>query len=377
MKGYAQDLDTVNFSSEKNVGGKLEGMLIDAKVKTILYSAFYTISLSPNQVIDLLLVREKFYDTQAFSSLPFSFHLDSGIYRAENPFEKQLLLFLRREGNNAFVFSSIPNGIEKANEWGEFVKENSRISDADLIKEANDDLFYREIVEWVKKLDSDISKINIEPFNKSSYENLFLDYIEASQNRDFISYPVPKSRSQAYQLISDDHKQDIDIRKRKQLPDLISNIQYAIGTKSKLILEYSSPCVFDVKKDYIKYMPANVSIDIKSLLKKYPDVETAIIDSDLKKISIALNKSREEVDTAWKVINDKKLALKYFSKGLKIFLSNIVGKDIIEENPIDLGYVLPKTPDSLGELKIHLNFLKRLRLRKKKFKGIDKFINIK
>jgi hypothetical protein len=122
MKGYAQDLDTVNFSSEKNVGGKLEGMLIDAKVKTILYSAFYTISLSPNQVIDLLLVRKKFYDTQAFSSLPFSFHLDSGIYRAENPFEKQLLLFLRREGNNAFIFSSIPNGIEKANEWGEFVK---------------------------------------------------------------------------------------------------------------------------------------------------------------------------------------------------------------------------------------------------------------
>jgi hypothetical protein len=244
-----------------------------------------------------------------------------------------------------------------------------------LIKEANDDHFYREIVEWVKKLDSDISKINIEPFNKSSYENLFLDYIEASQNRDFISYPVPKSRSQAYQLISDDYKQDIDIRKRKQLPDLISNIQYAIGTKSKLILEYASPCVFDVKKDYIKYMPANVSIDIKGLLKKYPDVETAIIDSNLKKISIALNKSREEVDTAWKVINDKKLALKYFSKGLKIFLSNIVGKDIIEENPIDLGYVLPKTPDSLGELKIHLNFLKRLR--KKKFKGIDKFINIK
>ncbi len=373
MKGYAQDLDTVNFSSEKNVGGKLEGMLIDAKVKTILYSAFYTISLSPNQVIDLLLVRKKFYDTQAFSSLPFSFHLDSGIYRAKNPFEKQLLLFLRREGSNAFIFSSIPNGIEKANEWGEFVKENSRISDADLIKEANDDHFYREIVEWVKKLDSGISKINIEPFNvKSSYENLFADYIEASQNRDFSSYPVPKSRSQAYQLISDDYRQDIDIRKRKQLPDLISNIQYAMGTKSKLILEYSSPCVFDVKKDYIKYIPANLSIDIKGLLKKYPDVETAIIDSDLKKISIALNKSREEVDTAWKVINDKKLALKYFSAGLKIFLSNIVGKDIIEEAPINLGWVLPL---SLGEIKIYLNFLKKMHM--KKFRGIDKFINIK
>ena len=70
-----------------------------------------------------------------------------------------------------------------------------------------------------------------------------------------------------------------------------------------------------------------------------------------------------------------KLALKYFSKGLKIFLSNIVGKDIIEETPIDVGYVLPKTPDSLGEVKIYPNFLKRLY--KKEFKGLDKFINIK
>lgn len=365
MKGYAQDLDTVNFSSEKNVGGKLEGRLIDAKVKTILYSAFYTISLSPNQVIDLLLVREKFNDTQAFSSLPFSFHLDYSLYRAENPFEKQLLLFLRREGNDAFIFSSTPNGREKANDRGEFVKENSTISNADLIKEANDDHFYREIVEWVKKLDSNISKINIEPFIvESNYENLFANYIEASQNRDFISYPIPKSRSQAYKLSDYHNKPDI--------PDLISNIQYAMGTKSKLILGYSSPCVFDVKKDSIKYMPANVSIDMKGLLKKYPDVETAISDSDLKKISIALNKSREDVDTAWKVINDKKLALKYFSKGLKIFLSNIVGKDIIEEAPIDFGHVLPY---SLGEVKIYPNFLKRLY--KKEFKGLDKFINIK
>ncbi|MCD6162793.1 MAG: hypothetical protein J7K40_10320 [candidate division Zixibacteria bacterium] len=384
MKGYLEYLDTLNFSYITDDQPKMVPKLKEAKVRLVLYSVFYEIVFSPNQILDLLPLREIFRESDQLFKLPFDFHIDRDIYRQHNPFEKQLIKMLRRSGTQAILFSSIPYGTEKALEWGQFIETAGNISDSDLLTEAIKDDFYPDIVEWVKKLDQDNDrKIMIKPFAvEYKYGELFTDYRNSVLSKDeYQGLPEPQTRSQAIQLI--DKIFPGKMKSKLAIPNFISNIQYGIGTDSRLILENTPLFTFNDRDNYTDNY-ARVTINIKELLDIIPSAKTTIDSTEWSKIIEALNTSKEEIKVGWYYINtkrDERLAKKHFKKGLITFLKNIGVEKVTLGDYIDLKLnVLLPSPENPSwgfnlSLKESIDFFTKLI--KRGFKGIDKFIIIK
>lgn len=300
MKAYLQELDTVNFSQDNIQPGILDAKITDTKVRVAIYSVFYEIALSPNQAIDLLVLRRAKSEA-SLSSLPFSFHLDK--VHTDTPFTNFLLAMLKRGGKKAFIFSSEPDSISKAREWGQLIiSEGARMDDKALLSAAIQSAFYPHIVEWARQLDAESStlKINLS-IVKPSYYELFRDYFETQEaftTFDFLEIQFPENRSETYSAIDSLSIPSSEKQKRKEIPNLISNISYAMETESKLIISESSPFEFIVQERSPEIL-ASLYIDLKGLLSNYPELEDAIKNSAWKKIGEARYKAHPAVIEGW------------------------------------------------------------------------------
>jgi hypothetical protein len=373
VEGYMQELDTINFRRDE-FPHLSEGILEETRVKAMLYMVFYDIVLSPNQVIDSLVVRGKLFEPSIQTPLPFQCYLDTTVIRSNNPFMQQLLLLLRREGDSAFIFSSIANGQEKARIWGSLIEKNPQIGDEDLLSEAEN--HYKDVIEWAAELDNYSSKVVIKAYDQqASFETLLTDYVYNQLGPlQFMNVDIPKNRSQGYQSLVSSQLPSQEASNGKEALDFISNLQNALGTRAKLIVPTDSHLIFQTQaRDRLAY----VSLDIDGLLNKHPEIDFALRESSFARISEALKESRNEVELAWKSIGNERESLKHFTEGLKLFSRNVVERDIPTES-IQITY---KHQDpTLGEAGISVpvprGFTDRL-FRRNKFRGIGKFINFR
>jgi len=375
MKGYIQELDTVRFNYDKLVGNSL-GNFNDAKVTTVLYSIFYDICLSPSQALDLLPLREHLFDQNAVLDLPFIYHISPDIRHRSQPFISQLATFLRREGNDAFIFSSTPNSLGKAKEWGDFISENKFIDDDTLINEAYN--YYPNVIEWAKKLDSFQSKLRIKPIvMKCSYKDLFSSYIRRQFDViNYIEFSLPISRSNSYQAIVNRSTSPDEISRKKQLPDFISGLQYAVETDSKLIVEQASNIFIEEELGYCKF--ADISIDIKGLISEYPSLEKGIIGLSMSEISLARYNSKIHIERGWSYLGsgNKEMARIYFTNGLQEFMKHILQAEVKEKDLLDITAKI--SPGGFG-IGIPVGKLVKWMLQETQipFRGVGKFVNIR
>jgi hypothetical protein len=384
MKGYLQKLDTVNFSRDEHSGNELNGMIEEARIMTILYSVFYQPVLAPNQVFDLLLFRS-LHENESLDLTPFVLHVDSTVHGMHLPFRAQLALLLRRAGIHAFIFSSVSNAKVKALAWGELVGKASAISTEDLIAEAARDEYYPEIVEWAEKLDKDISRLNVQPFaTRANYETLFHEYLQADdrmQGLGFLQFTVPKDRSEAYQQIAGIGKSELTKQQMRQLPDVLSNLQYALGTDSSLIVE-SDVSVVSNSSASSTLAFARLTIDFEGLFRKYEKVEDAIRNADLRTVSRALARSRRHINAGWAAIKDEQASRGHFAEGLRAFLTSLDSSEVAGSEGLSFGFSYEPSgnPCSFGTAGFRVDmsqgFLQRI-TRNFRFRGLAKFINLK
>jgi hypothetical protein len=172
----------------------------------------------------------------------------------------------------------------------------------------------------------------------------------------------------------------------KLVPDLISNVQYAIRTSSRLVLAAESPIRVEVAEELAKkeIEVASVTLDLKGLLREFPEIEEAILGASLPHISSAFQKSKRKVNAAWEQLSlrDEDSARKTFEEGLRIFLEAILGKKPQSDLPgLVVNVVHRAVPEAVLEFAIELPILKWITFshwRKKwKLKGLDRFINIR
>ena len=379
MKGYLQDLDTVNFNPDTHVG-ELRGLFREAKIRTALYNVVYEVTLAPNQVLDLAWLRDDYANVSP-KVWPFIFTVDSTLIESRTPFTKQLLLFLRRSGNQAFVFSSMPRNVELAKKWGEFLEtEGHMMADEPLLAEASN--YYGEIVAWAKRLDALSGDIVIRPYGQGpKYSELYGDYLTA------LGLPYldpPQTRSEAYSKIS--LLPDVDLQAQfdtlKSIPDLVSNVQYAINTQSRLILGSESVLEHKIELPETKEFVADIILDLNGLLSRYSEIEDAIASSSAEKISEALSKARKYVQQGWSLldIRDVSGAKRKLGAGLKVFARELAQKDM-PSFPVRIilepSFIAGKPPTFKVEIPpinvaVYLRWFVKWKLR-----GLDKFINIR
>ena len=369
-KAYIQSLDTVIFDPQKHPGGNLRAVIDDSFAKAMIYSTFYEIVLSPNQVLDLALLREPNLDpTKDPASYPFTYSIDSSLIGNPKPFTANLLLFLRRGGKDSFVFSSLHNNWKLKDNWGKFIEEsNKKLTDDDLIAEAKKTP-YGEIVEWAEKLDKASGNLTIDSYNQSiGYQDIFRSFLNETQYLGWLP-SLPKSRSEAYALI-DEAVSDATVKAlAKQIPDFVSNIQYAKGLNSRLSIESTSIIDIEATSDNA------LRLNLNGLLSEYQFVLNALVGASYTDLSRARKNAQEYMSKAWDIENsDPKSAIKIFGKGLREFLGVVVGTQntqIIQS--IVLAAPIPYLP-AIANLTVNMpaRFITKLRLR-----GLDKFINFK
>jgi hypothetical protein len=383
MKAYLQELDTVNFSVDNTPAGLMSGKLMETKIKTAVYSVFYEISLAPNQALDLVFLRN-IEPTDSLTDLPFAFHAETQT-RSSTPFMSSLVQLLRRCEEDAFVFSSTSDSINKAKEWGRFIARSARkISDGDLLREGSQDCFYAEIVEWARRLDAERTKLTIRPYTSVyTFESIFKDYIETQEwfpSFDFLGIPVPKSRSRVYSRIEESQLRTDEKKAKKEVPDLISNTAYALGCASKLVIQDTSSVEFATKGRFPD-LAAALYIDLAGLLTAYPDLDAAIRQSSWKEISYARSKSEAASKAAWTLLASgrKKQAAKKFGEALSLFTKHLTEESSTSSDAIVEFTYRPDPNSPGGEFGFKPNFLNQTflgRLFQKSFSGMHKFIRI-
>lgn len=365
-KAYIQSLDTVIFDTAKHPGGSLRAAIDESFAKAMVYSTFYEIVLSPNQVLDLALLRQSNLDpTKDPAAYPFTYSVDASFVGKPNPFTSNLLLILKRRGKDSFLFSSLKNNWHLKVNWGEFTNQGGdKLADADLLVEAKKTA-YGEIVEWAEKLDREAGKLTIEPYGATqdvNYQNVFRSFLNETQYLGWLPN-LPKSRSEAYALI-DEAISDLTVKAlAKQIPDFVSNAQYAKGVNSRLSIESTS--VIDVEAT------ANdaLRLDLDGLFSKYEFALDALEGATYTDLSKARKKANKFMAEAWSIENnDPEGAIKIFGQGLREFLGDVVGKKNTE-TIMQLGISAP-----IANLAVNIpaSFIAKLRLR-----GLDKFINFK
>jgi len=379
MNGCFQELDTVNFNFDKVIG-RFAGVLKDIKAKLFLYSIFYNIVLSPSQVLDVLVLRRGiFEDKSCLDSLylPFSFSVDSDLITEKNKFSKQLARFLSRSGPDAFLFSSVSKGLTAAKNWGAYVEYNRNLSDNDLLSAASHD--YKEIVEWAKILDEKQGSFGVSPYREAlSFSDLFEEYSRYSSEFTFGKKGIiPKSRSGAYQIIEKEVPKGQQ-ETSKEIPNFLSNLRYAMGTDSSLILDNQSRIITENSLDITDHLSC-ITLDLNGIFDKFPELRDIIYTTDMKRHSALLYEVRKFTDQGWERVGLNKLveAKNFFSKALSTYIYALMKNR--EKNEKDLlGTVSPKI--SVNEVSVELvtlpvPFLKNLSL-KHKLKGLGKFIGV-
>lgn len=326
MNGYLRSLDTVNFNvdSEENISGALKKKVLDSKGDIILHGLFYDICLSPNQIIDLSPIQKLFSEVDKLSLSPLTIYLDPDCLESGKPFEKQLLKYLRREGDDAFIFSSSRNAKNKSKKWGrELLEAKRKLSDSEILSLARDPDYYEEIVEWVAKLDKDF-EFNLMPlraFNPGyNYESLFsLYWNHFFPNDKNIELSKAISRSHAYQLL--ESKTFKDEEAKEEFPDLISNVLYTLGTNSRLVLDSKFKAAHEDGSEIINDY-ATVTIDIDRLNIIIPNIKEKLIEADLNEVFNIRYHYSTELKKAWGAVGLGDLidAEKKFKNILKGFL---------------------------------------------------------
>ncbi len=365
-KAYLQSLDTVIFDATIHRGGNLRSVINEGFAKAMVYSVFYEIVLSPNQVLDLDLLRQSNLDpTKDFEAYPFTYSVDYRLIGKPNPFTLNLLLILKRGGKDSFLFSSLKNNWQLKLDWGDFISEGGgKLTDTDILAEAKKTA-YGEIVEWAEKLDSEATKLTIERYGEIqgvNYQDVFRSFLNETQYLGWLP-SLPNSRSEAYELI-DQMISDPTVKAlAKQIPDFVSNTQYARGVNSRLSIESTS--IVDVEATASDVL----RLDLDGLFTKYEFALDALEDANYTDLSKARKKVSTLMSQGWSLENDDpEAAIKLFSRGLREFLGNIVGKKYTE-TIMSVGVTAP-----IANLAVNIpaSFIAKQTLR-----GLDKFINFK
>lgn len=363
-RAYIQSLDTVIFDPTKHRGGNLRSAINESFAKSMVYSAFYEIVLSPNQVLDLALLRQSNLDpTKDPEAYPFTYSVDSKFLGKPNPFTSNLLLILNRGGADSFLFSSLKNNWKLKVDWGEFISEGGgKLTNTDILTEAKKTA-YGEIVEWAEKLDHEADKLTIESFGATQdikYQDVFRSFLNETQYLGWLP-ALPKSRSEAYALI-DEAVRDPTVKAfAKQIPDFVSNTQYAKGVNSRLAIESTS--IIDVEASASDVL----RLDLDGLFSKYEFALDALEGANYTDLSKARKKANKFMTQGWSLENDDpEGAIKMFGKGLREFLGDVVSKKYTE-TIMSFGVF---TPIANLAVNIPASFIAKFRLR-----GLDKFIN--
>jgi hypothetical protein len=381
-RGYLQELDTVRFAVDI-AGADRHGRLRDTKARIFLYSVFYDVVLSPNQVLDLLVLRDGLIDLSSTAplSLPFVFGVDSGIYARlvagtlTAPFRTQLQLLLARAGENAFIFSSVPGGRVVAKEWGEFV--HRAMPDEAVLYEARHHPYYAAVLDWAERLDGCILNLRLTPYtNRARFSELLSDYHRRSGAPPFIN-DVPGTRSRAYQMLEENVKDEGVRSGARDLIDLISNLQNAIDIEARLILDADSPYISD-RVLASPGQPASVDIDFANLFVAFPRLKDAIKGASLEKLSEALYESRTHALNGWRCIDELPVARIHFSSALKTFLTIIFGyeggvRDVIDNLAMTPALSANASVSALVPVGKFINYC----LYKRALKGVGRFLNLR
>jgi hypothetical protein len=366
-KAYLQSLDTVNFDSTKHRGGNLRVAIDESYAKTMIYSAFYEIVLSPNQVLDLSLLRQPQLDpSKDLAAYPFTFSVGSGFINSPTPFTSHLVFILRYEGSSAFLFSSLNNNWLLKKNWGDFMSASSKsLSDGDLLIEAKKTA-YGEIVEWAEKLDREARKLLIAPYEPSrvlDFQGVFSSFLDDTANHLGWLPNLPKNRSEAYELIDKVVKDETVKALSKQVPDFVSNTLYANAVNARLSIDSTSALDIDAKATN------KLRIDLDGLFSKYGFALDALEGASYTDLSKARKKASSYMNQGWSLEkSDPEGAIKMFGKGLKEFLGDIVSKKYTET----IMSVGVSAPIANMAVNIPASFIAKVRLA-----GIDKFVNFK
>lgn len=378
---YLEDLDTVKYDMGVISSTVVQGRSDTAYVALILYSIFYNIVLSPNQVLDLKLVRERFPISRFRTySYPLIFTFFSAYASNSEPFKAQLLDYLNRHGDGAFYFSSINNSAKVKDNWGAIVESEKKKRSSGK-KKANldkitlpEDVIVSElknagfdevigILNWVNELDGNKNFLKPQAYTGEPYSQHFSSFVQDSQY-DVSDLPgVPNARSQLYKWIDNfPEKRKSEI---KDVADFVSNVQYAKGTRAlRLTLELQS--IFQVDPDV-----DSLVIDLGNLLSDAPWIREGILNSKPERILVAREESKSVIVEGWSLLsmNDRTQALLKFNEGFRIFFENLVENDWIRK----VGKLEFIDNRKIGERSF---IIPKSYFLKTRLKGIDKFINI-
>lgn len=365
QKAYLQSLDTVLFDPTKHSGGNLRATINESYAKTMIYSAFYEIVLSPNQVLDLSLLRQPYLDPSKDSAAyPFTLSVGSRFIKSQNPFTSHLLFILRYEGSSAFLFSSLNNNWALKKNWGDFIDTGGKnLSDNDLLTEAKKTA-YGEIVEWAEKLDREVHKLTLVPYEPSQvfdFQGVFRSFLNDTQNLGWLPN-LPRNRSEAYELIDGAIKDETVKTYAKQIPDFVSNTLYANAVNARLSIDSDSQLDIDPN------VSNKLRIDLDGLFSKYGFVLNALEGASYTDLSKARKKASNYMNQGWLLEkSDPEGAVKMFRKGLKEFLGEVVNQKYTE-TLMSFGIPTPLT----GLVNVPASFFARMKL-----SGLDKFVNFK
>jgi hypothetical protein len=366
--GYVQAFDTVRFNPELNDGKSLLTLLEDGYINWALYSVFYQIALSPNQIFDLPLLSFPKFAQLSLVNFPFKFSVDWSIAGSPTKFTDQLLILLRRKGDSVFVFGSMSDGNKRAESWNHFLADaEGDIPNEKILKEAKKPEFYPEAVERAAQLDRDAANMSVATFAENvSFGEAYEDVL--SKSGEDVSLRR-KSRSIVYrehQFTSGLTETNRIIKDRADLATAFSNassIQAYKAFSTRLVLgpESNIPRLGDP-------LPI-LRIDIPGLIRKYKDeIRKPILGANASEIITAADKVIDHVGLGWNLIpTDRRAAIKEFSNAMSKFLNSLGNKLKIEAPGLSVSKEGEASIDiPLGGVWGFLN--------KYKFRGIDKFI---
>lgn len=370
-RAYLQALDTVNFN---NIAiGLKPAENKKAFAIAMVYSIFYDIVLSPNQVLDLSFLRAQNLDPSIDpSAYPFSLAVDQKVYKEERKFTAQLLGFLRRGGESAFIFSSVADGSRKSQEWGEFINSSSAgYSDEKLLQKAK--VFgYAEIVDWASKLDDLAPRLNIKPYcARTSFSDIFGKLIEWPTSLG----SAPHTRSQVYKQIESKH---FDLTEEKvyiDFADLASSIQYTQCLGDNIRLSLKSTSKFELSPDS---SIDHLWLDFEKMSETYSAIWSSLSSANYEELGSIRMESVRVALNAWDQYKERAdsdlfpLALRKFFEKIPMETTN---PDVQNANKITLG--IPGVVAGEFNPTNLCHYIEKAKLRcLPRLAGFDKFIGL-
>ncbi|MEX1071159.1 MAG: hypothetical protein WEC37_00895 [Anaerolineales bacterium] len=339
---YLKDIDTVRHDPDEFTESEFDADVDQSYVLIVLYLIFYDVALSPNQVLDLEVLRTRF-DVKRFGEYgyPLTLSVTESFLNVENPFKSQFLSDISRHGSDAYYAASIRRSRDAKERLGEVMagaksrkvgtkKDNVDLDAVTLSEDeitsnlkSNSELSeIMGILNWVEKLDRKRSWINLLPFVRQDYRKAFKDYItETGKNVDELP-DSPKSRSQVYKWIENiDPERAIKI---KDTADTVSNALYAKGLNLEAF-------AFEQNKEEIvsPEIQDRIRIDFRNVIEDDPWIIDAILNSKPESISIARHEAERLILQGWNLLaNDEVEALERFREGARVFFRFLIDEDL-------------------------------------------------